>query len=97
MLYQQQQKSTSAFIPNIQLATYLLIALGVIFAFLLIIGGIVLAAYVVDLAMSALCEIAQHIASLYASSDDIIKLLILCIVAYCVIKVVRFAYRSLWK
>lgn len=87
-------QQTSVFAPNMQLCVLIVFAVGVIASFLLIVAALVAAAYILNLAMVSMCELATHIAALYNGSDSLIKLLILCVFGYVLTRLARSAYRS---
>jgi hypothetical protein len=91
MRYAQQAPS---FAPNIQLCVLLVFAIGVITSFLLVIAALVAAAYILNLAMVSISELATHIAALYNESDSLVKLLLICIIGYVLAWLARSAYRS---
>lgn len=90
-------QSKTLFVPNIQTLTIAVFAIGLVATFTLLIAAIVAAAWLLNLAMTVVCEIAGHISSLYSGSDHLTQLLILCIIGYVLARVVRRAYRSLQK
>lgn len=90
-------QSKTLFIPNLQILTIAVFAIGLVATFTLLIAAIVAAAWFLNLAMSVVCEIAGHISSLYSSSDHLTQLLILCVVGYVLMRVARSAYRSFQK
>lgn len=80
----------SKFAPNAQACMFLVFSIGVVATFALIVGAIIAAAYVLNLAVQTLCELSTHLASLYLSADPAIKLLMIILAGYCLIKLVRF-------
>lgn len=91
------EKQQSRFTPNLQVCFVAVFGLGVISAFALVIAALVAVAYLLNLAMGVLVECCTHIAALYAGSDSAIKLFILFLIGYCLVKLVRSASRSLRK
>src|SRR5689334_23035193 len=90
-----QKQTTIHFAPNLQLCVLIIFAIGVVASFLLFLGALVLAAYVLNLAMSTLSELTQTITALYSGADSLVKLLLLCILGYLLLRLIRSAYRSL--
>lgn len=90
-------QSKTLFVPNIQMISLVIFAIGLVATFALLIAAIVAAAWLLNLAMTTVCEIAGHISSLYTSSDHLTQLLILCVAGYVLARVARSAYRSLQK
>jgi hypothetical protein len=82
------------FAPNMQLCVLLFFAIGVIASFLLVIAALVAAAYILNLAMNAISELATSMTTLYNGSGSLVKLLILCIIGYVLARLARSAYRS---
>ncbi len=76
----------TAFIPNVQLC------IGVVACVGLLLGALIAAAYLLNLTVTLLCEIADHIATLYQHSDPAMQLLMLFIVGYCIFKAARSVY-----
>lgn len=91
------KQTTMHFTPNLQLCLYLIFAIGVVASFLLFLGALVFAASMLNLAMSTLNELAQTIVALYSGSDSLVKLLLLCILGYLLLRLIRSAYRSLFS
>jgi vacuolar-type H+-ATPase subunit I/STV1 len=89
--------SKTLFTPNIQTMSLIIFAIGIITTFALLIAAIVSVAWLLNLAMSVVCEIAGHISTLYSGSDSFTRLLIICIIGYALARVARSAYRSLRK
>jgi hypothetical protein len=90
-------QSKTLFVPNIQMVSLAIFAIGIISTFALLIGAIVAVAWLLNLAMTAVCEIAGHISTLYTGSDSFTRLLIICIIGYALARVIRSAYRSFQK
>jgi hypothetical protein len=85
---------TIQFAPNMQLCVLIVFAVGVVASFMLIIAALVATAYILNLAMMSISELATHIATLYNGSDSLVKLLILCIFGSILARLARSAYRS---
>lgn len=88
-----EKSSQARFVPSAQTCMFLIFSIGVVATFALIVGAIVAAAYVLNLAVQTICEISVHIASLYISADPTIKLLMIVLASYCLVKLVRFLTR----
>jgi hypothetical protein len=82
------------FAPNAQLCVLIIFAIGVIASFLLVIAALIAAAYVLNLAMTAISELATSITTLYNGSDSLVKLLLICIIGYVLARLACSAYRS---
>ncbi len=87
------QSSQTRFVPNAQTCMLLIFSMGVIATFALIVGAIVVVAYVLNLAVQTLVTFTSTIVTLYAHSDSAIQLLMIVLAGYCLIKLVRFLIR----
>lgn len=90
-------QSKTLFTPNLQMVSLAIFAIGIITTFALLIAAIVAVAWLLNLAMSVVCELAANITTLYTSSDSFVKLLIICIIGYVLARIARRAYSSLRK
>lgn len=79
-----------------QQALMAVFAIGVLASFALVIGAVVAVAWLITLAMTAICEASNTIGALYSGSDSIVKLLIIAALAYCLASAVRVGAK-LWK
>lgn len=72
------------------------LTLGTLTLVLLALAAVVAAGYLINLALSVLVELNTHMALLYGSSDPAVKLLMLCIADYMLIKAFPLVKRSVW-
>jgi len=97
MIIPEQKQHSASFTPNIQLCVYIIFAIGVAATCGLVVGAIIAVSYLINLAMTVLVESVAHISQLYTTSDSFTKLLILCIIGYCLLKLAIRAYKSFKK
>lgn len=90
MIIIENHSSQSRFVPNAQTCMFLIFCIGVVATFALIVGAIVAAAYVLNLAMATLVTMTSAITTLYVHSDPAIQLLMIVLAGYCLVKLVRF-------
>lgn len=76
---------------------YIIFSIGIIASVALIIAGLVAVAYILNIAMVALCQIATNIQSLYAHADSFVQLLVLCLLALLFCKLAGFCVRCIKK
>jgi hypothetical protein len=65
--------------------------IGTIATFALAIVALVAVAWLLNLAMTVVCQVAENIQHLYMHADSLTQLLILCAIGYCVFRMVRLA------
>lgn len=90
IIIENQSSEQSRFVPSAQTCMFLIFCIGVVATFALIVGAIVAAAYVLNLAVATLLTLASSIITLYNHSDPVIQLLMLVLAGYCLVKLVRF-------
>jgi hypothetical protein len=93
MIIIENPSSQSRFVPNAQTCMFLIFCIGVVATFALIVGAIVAAAYVLNLAVATLVTLASAIDTLYLHADPAIQLLMIVLAGYCLVKLVRFLTR----
>lgn len=87
----------SKFTPNAQLGIMLVFSLGVLAAIALLIAALVAVAWFLNLAMATVAELSSNISALYGHSDAFTQFLLVCVVGYCLARVIRSASRSFRK
>lgn len=88
MIIIENQSSQSQFVPSAQTCMLLVFCMGVVATFALIVGAIVAAAYMLNLAVATVVGLASTIATLYMRSDPAIQLLMIVLAGYCLVKLV---------
>lgn len=83
------------FIPSPKMCIGIIFCFGVIASIALLLAALLAVSYLLNLTLAVIGEVAAHIAALYASSDNVVKLLMLCLVAYAAVKIGRPVLRSL--
>jgi hypothetical protein len=86
-----------AYQPNIQLIIAIIFSLGTVAAIALVLGALIAVAYLLNIAVSALAELATNIALVYGRSDSLTQFLMLFLLAYGVFHVVQFVARPIAK
>jgi hypothetical protein len=82
---------------SMQTVTALIFALGFAALIILILGCVIFAAWLLNLALSAITEVVTHLVSLYTRSDSLIQFFMVLIVGYILYRLARTAYCSLSK
>ncbi len=85
------------FQPDTRLVIALIFSLGVVASFALVLGALIMAAYLLNLAVSALVELATNITSVYNRSDSLMQFFMLFLGCYIAFHVVRHVARPLSK
>lgn len=70
------------------------VSVGIITCVAMIFAALILAAYLLDLAVSAVCELFTHLASVYAGADSFSKILIWLLLSFILIKILPLIARS---
>lgn len=74
---------------NMNTLCYLIFSIGIVASVALIIAAVVAVAYLLDLAMTELCQFAANISELYHHADSFVQLLVLCLLAFLCYTLVR--------
>lgn len=82
------------FQPNTQTLLAIVFAIGTITSFLIVVGMLVMAAWLLNLTMTVICEIAINMQHLYNRSDSLTQLLFIVIVGYVLFRLVRLVVRK---
>jgi hypothetical protein len=82
-----------SFQPDTRLVISIVFSIGVIASLALILGALIAVAYLLNVAVSALAELASNIASVYNRSDSLMQFFMLFIGCYIAFHVVRFVAR----
>jgi magnesium-transporting ATPase (P-type) len=86
----QQIKS---FQPDTRLIVGIIFSVGVVASLALVLGALIAVAYLLNVAVSALGELASNITSVYGRSDSTMQFFMLFLMFYGVFHVVRFVTR----
>lgn len=82
-----------SFQPDTRLVISIIFSIGVVASIALILCALIVAAYLLNIAVSALAELAGNIASVYNRSDSLMQFFMLFLMLYCAFHVVRFVAR----
>jgi len=82
----------TAFIPNVQLCIGFVFSIGVVACVGLLLGALIAAAYLLNLTMTVIAELGEHIASTYVHADPAVQFFMLVIAGFCVFKFFRSVF-----
>lgn len=72
-------------------------SIGIVSSVAIIIAAVVAVAYMLDIAMTALSQIANNISSLYGHADSFTQLIVICLLAFLFYKLARAFLRMACK
>jgi hypothetical protein len=90
-------QNKSAFQPNVQVCIGIIFSLGVVAGVALLLGALIVAAYLLNVAVGAVAELASHITSVYSRSDSLMQFFMLFLLFYGVFHVGRSVLRPFVK
>ena len=78
--------------PNVQVCMGIIFSLGVVTGVVLLLGALIAAAYLLNVAVGAVAELGSHITSVYNHSDSLMQFFILFLLLYGVFYVGRHVF-----
>lgn len=82
----------TAFIPNVQLCIGFVFSIGVVACVGLLLGALIAVAYLLNLTVTVIVELSQHIASTYVHADPTVQFLMVCVAGYILYRFFRSAF-----
>jgi hypothetical protein len=82
----------TAFLPNRQLCIGFVFSIGVVACVGLLLGALIAVAYLLNVTVTVIAELGQHIASTYTHADPTVQLFMLCIAGYLIYRFFRSVF-----